>query len=62
MNFHGQPLSIGYCRAFASMIQANMEPQNHLLSIHLDDCNMKDAEFSLILDAILNSKHFYPSI
>lgn len=53
---------MGYCKAFASMIRSNVEAQNHLLSIHLDDCNMKDEEFSVILDAILHTKHFYPSI
>lgn len=62
MNFHGQPLNLGYCKAFAKMIQNNVEEQNHLLSIHLDDCSMKDEEFAVILDAILHTKNFYPSI
>lgn len=53
MNFHGQPLNIGYCKAFAQMIKNNVEACDHLLSIHLDDCSMKDEEFATILDSIM---------
>lgn len=62
MNFHCKALSLGYCKAIATMIEQNPEAQNHLLSIHLDDCSMKDPEFELILDAVLSTKHFYPSL
>jgi hypothetical protein len=41
------------------MIEENIDPFMHILSLHLDDCNMKDEEFAVILRAISNTKHFY---
>lgn len=44
------------------MIINNQESSNHLLQIHLDDCNMKDAELHVILEAVMKTKHFHPSL
>lgn len=34
------------------MIENNIDPQLHILSLHLDDCHMKDEELAILLQAI----------
>ena len=44
------------------MIQENTDPKLHLLSIHLDDCRMRDADMAALLSGINSSQKFQSSL
>lgn len=55
LKFQGKKLSLGYATGIGQLIKTNQEPAMHLLGLCLDDCAMKDEEFSVLLDSIVNS-------
>ena len=48
--------------AICEMIRGNQDPRSHLLELTLVDCLMKDAQLAEIIDAILESDTFWPSL
>jgi len=75
LSYHGKSLGLGFITALANSyinpplyssvipgLYLPQNPNNHLLKIQLDDCNMKDSEFAVILEAVQNTKHYYPSL
>ena len=44
------------------MIQENTDPQQHLLSIHLDECRMRDGDMAALLSGINSSWKFQSSL
>ena len=45
-----------YASAIGNFIRSNTRPENHLLKLHLDDCNINDEQFSTIILAIKEAK------
>jgi hypothetical protein len=56
LRYQGKNMGIGYARALTKFIENNKNIQYHIINLHLDDCCMKDVEFNIILQGILNSK------
>ena len=63
LSFVGESwLANGYVPALATFIRANADQSKHILDLSLSGCGLKDADFAMILDAILNSQTFEPTI
>jgi len=54
LSFDGESLTNGYTQALATFIRGNMDQSKHILDLSLSGCGLKDHDFALILDAILN--------
>ena len=55
LSFDGESLANGYTQALASFIRGNMDQSKHILDLSLSRCGLKDQDFAMILDAILNN-------
>ena len=62
MLLQGKRVGTGYASALAKLISHNDDPLRHVLYLQLDDCNLGDNDFSLILEALQNTQHFEPTI
>ena len=55
ISFDRESLTNGYTQALAIFIRSNMDQSKHILNLFLSGCGLKDHDFALILDAILNA-------
>ena len=62
LHYHSKKLPSGYIEPICEMIESNEDPHSHILSLWLDDCNMKDEDFANLLKSILNTNFFWPSL
>ena len=55
--YQGKILSPGYAAVLGELFLHNTELERHILKLNIDDCSMKDEDFSAILEGIFHSKY-----
>ena len=56
IKYQGKTMGMGYAQAIASYLKQSTKIDHLILKIHLDDCYMKDEQFSTILEGVRSSK------